>query len=101
MHVLLCTIPPDQATAFLTTLLEARLVACGNQIEVRSLYRWKGKVEDEPEVLLVMETARGDLQATIQAIAAHHPYEVPKIIALAPADVLPAYLAWAREETTP
>ena len=102
MHVLLCTMPAGQAAPFLRQLLEARLVACGNILSgVRSLYHWDGAIQDDPEDLLIMETARDDIAATIEAIRALHPYSVPKLIALEPAHVLPAYLAWARENTQP
>ena len=81
-------------------LLDARLVACGNIVPgVRSLYWWKGEICDDPEELLVMETAAEDIDATIAAIQQRHPYEVPKILAISPDEVLPAYLAWAREQT--
>jgi len=101
MHVLLCTISPSDSEAFLRKLLDARLVACGNIVGgVRSLYRWEGAIQDEPEDLLVMETAADDLDATIASIRALHPYDVPKILAVAPAAVLPSYLAWVRSHTT-
>jgi periplasmic divalent cation tolerance protein len=100
MHVLLCTVAAGDGPDFLRGLLDARLVACGNIVQgVRSLYRWKGEIADDAEDLLIMETAAEDIEATIAAIQARHEYEVPKIIALAPDAVLPAYLAWARAQT--
>lgn len=97
---MLCTVPAGDGPAFVRQLVEARLVACGNVLSgVRSIYRWKGNIEDDPEDLLVMETGREDVMATIEAIRDLHPYEVPKILALHPAEVLPAYLSWAQDQT--
>lgn len=102
MHLLLCSMPPGQAPGFLRQLLDARLVACGNILSgARSLYRWEGAIQDEPEDLILMETAREDIDATIAAIRALHPYSVPKILALRPEAVLTAYLDWARQNTQP
>lgn len=99
MRVLICTITAGQGADFLRELLDARLVACGNIVAgVRSLYRWRGEICDEPEELLVMETAAEGIDATIAAVRQRHPYEVPKILALSPDEVLPAYLDWVRDQ---
>ncbi|MCB9742260.1 MAG: divalent-cation tolerance protein CutA [Alphaproteobacteria bacterium] len=97
MRILLVTAPPEAGAPLLRQLIEDRVVAGGNIIPgLRSLYRWKGEVCDEPEVLLVMETSAEDIQLKITAIEEAHPYEVPKIVAFEPKDALEAYVAWVR-----
>ena len=55
--VVYVTAPEDEAVDLAKTLVEERLVACVNIVPgLRSLYWWKGKVEDEPEVLCIMKT---------------------------------------------
>lgn len=100
MRILLVTAPPDAGVALLRQLVEARVVAGGNLVPgLRSLYRWKGEICDEPEVLLVLETSAERIDEKIAQIKAAHPYEVPKIVALEPAEALGAYLEWVREHS--
>lgn len=100
---MLTTIGPDQADAFARSLVESRVVACVNVLpQARSVYRWQGKVEQEAEAVLLMETWAPDAQhlsATIERVAERHPYDVPKVVALEPRGVLPAYDAWVAQAT--
>jgi len=90
----------EQLTAFTRRLLEGRLVACGQHItEIRSLYRWDGAVQDEPEARVALHT-RLSLVPEIVALAdSDHPYDVPCVIALPVAAANPAYVAWVFAET--
>lgn len=102
MRVLLCTIGAGDGPGFVRGLVEDRLIACGNIVaSVRSVYRWQGAVHDDPEDLIVMETRSDDIDATIAAIQERHPYDVPKILAIAPDAVLPAYASWVMAQTAP
>jgi periplasmic divalent cation tolerance protein len=88
-----------EAERIARALVEARLAACGNilQSPVRSVYRWKNKIESAREFLLLIKTSRrrfAKLQATIKLL---HSYEVPEIIALPIAAGSPAYLDWLTE----
>jgi periplasmic divalent cation tolerance protein len=99
--VLVTTPSADQAAALARALVEERLAACGNVIPgLRSIYRWEGQVQDEPEALLVLKTTRSRFEALRERVLALHPYEVPEVIAL-PVEVGSApYLAWIAGETT-
>jgi periplasmic divalent cation tolerance protein len=98
--VVLVTAPSEDAAAWLArTLVEERLAACGNVIPgLRSLYRWEGQVQDEPEVLLVLKTTRGHLDALRERVVALHPYKVPEVLALRVEAGSAAYLAWVAEQ---
>lgn len=82
--VALTTLADEDAGAKLArSLIERRLVACVNIVgRVRSLYRWKGAIEDEPEVLLFMKTRADRFEDLAAAIDELHPYEEPELIAL-------------------
>jgi periplasmic divalent cation tolerance protein len=98
--VVFVTAPAEEAPQLAKTLVEERLVACVNIVpELRSIYWWQGKVEDEPEVLCVMKT-RGNLFESLRdRVRELHSYEVEEIIALPIlAGNLP-YLDWIRENT--
>ena len=82
--LVLCTCPSRSAAdAIATAALEERLAACVNQVPgIRSLYRWKGRVESDDEILLLIKTTTASfsrLEATIRSL---HPHELPEIIAV-------------------
>lgn len=93
---------PDRATAevIAADCIEKRLAACANIFApVASLYRWKGKVESDEEVPLLLKT-RGELfDVLCAAVKAKHPFEVPSIVATELAAIDSSYAAWLEEET--
>ncbi len=100
MRIVFVTCPPDAGGKLLRSLVEERLVAGGNVLPgVRSIYRWRDRVCDEPEEVLLMETAADRVPAMMDRIVQLHPYEVPKIVCLSPEEAHPPYLAWVRSET--
>jgi periplasmic divalent cation tolerance protein len=100
-RVVLVTAPdPESATRLARGLVEARLAACVNVLPgVTSVYRWEGAVHEDGEVLLVVKTRAAHLPALEAHLAAHHPYDVPECVALAPDRVEARYLAWLQGET--
>lgn len=94
---------PDRASAdrLARLLVDARLAACVNiQSPCRSVYRWKGKVEDAEEFTVLIKTTRERYPRLEAAIRENHPYELPEIIAIPLAAGLPAYLDWVASETS-
>ena len=96
IRLILCTFPDtDTARQIGTLLIEKQLVACVNLIPaVESIYRWQGKIESTQEVLAIFKTQASawiDLQ---HALTEAHPYEVPEIISIQPADVASTYAEW-------
>jgi periplasmic divalent cation tolerance protein len=82
------------------TLVQERLAACVNIVSgVRSIYRWQGKICDEPEALMVLKTRSGKLQKIIRRVQSLHSYSVPEIIALPILGGSKEYLSWIREVT--
>jgi len=94
--VVLVTVPDAGAAAELArALVEARLVACGNVVPgLRSIYRWEGRVHDEPEALLLLKTTRAGFEALREAVLRLHPYQVPEVIALPVEAGSAPWLAW-------
>ncbi len=89
----------EEAEKIARLLVEERLAACVNVLPgLRSFYRWKGKVEDAAEWLLLIKSSRGKfdkLQATLEKL---HSYEVPEVIALPIVDGSKNYLLWLEGE---
>jgi periplasmic divalent cation tolerance protein len=90
----------DSAERLGRSLIEQRVAACVNILSpCRSIYRWKGQVEEAEEYPLLIKTTRARYPALESAIRAGHPYELPEIIAAPLAAGLPAYLDWLDAET--
>jgi periplasmic divalent cation tolerance protein len=102
--LLVLTNLPDAAAArtLADHLVGQRLAACVNILApCRSVYRWQGAIEDAEEVPLLIKTTAARYAELETAIRAHHPYELPEIVAVPIAHGLPGYLAWVAAETTP
>jgi len=100
--LLLTTAAGDEAARVLArTLVEEGLAACVTRHAVKSVYRWKGEVCEDDEVLLVIKTAAGRLPELEAFLESEHPYECPECIALQPARVERAYLDWLLAESAP
>lgn len=82
-------------------LVQRGLAACVHILPAgRSVYMWKGNIETDSEVTLLIKTsveARDDLQAYL---AEHHPYETPEIIAAPIAHGSSDYLDWITQCTS-
>ena len=98
-RVVLMTHPEDGAADFARHLVERGVVACVNLVGVHSVYRWRGAIEDGPEVLLVAKTTAARVPELERVLADEHPYDVPECIAVEPASVAAKYLAWLDAET--
>jgi periplasmic divalent cation tolerance protein len=85
-----------EARKIAQALVQRRLAACVQEIgvPVRSMYRWKGRVESANEVLLLIKTSRKRFSAVSTLVKKLHSYEVPEIIALNIADGSREYLDW-------
>ena len=88
-----------EARRLVRRLVDQRLVACGTVLPgATSVYRWRGEVTEEDEVVVLMKTERSRWDALRAAIAAEHPYEVPELLALPVGAGLERYLAWVSAE---
>lgn len=64
-------------------LVEDKLAACVNLIPgITSIYEWKGKIETDSEVLLMIKTRTSRIEQLTNTVKANHPYEVCEVIAV-------------------
>ena len=82
------------------TLVNEQLAACVNIVgPIQSTYRWKGRVQRDDELLLIVKT-RGELFARLAGrVQALHSYQTPEVIALPIVAGAEPYLAWLRAST--
>ena len=92
---------PDEACAasIAKTVVGEELAACGNLLpRIRSIYRWKGEVCDEPEVLVLFKTTESAFDALKNRLVDLHPYDCPEVIALDVSAGHRDYLDWVFQE---
>ena len=81
-------------------LVNEKLAACINIIpEVQSVFRWKDKVDNAPENILIIKTTLNLYDILERRIKELHPYELPEIIAVPIERGLTEYLNWVSENT--
>lgn len=93
---------PDLETArkISDALVSARLVACANIFpEIQSSYHWKGHIEHESEVPLLVKTRAENFNLVAEQVREIHPYETPSIIGVPVEFVNADYLQWVYSET--
>jgi periplasmic divalent cation tolerance protein len=82
-------------------LVNNKLAACVNIINnLKSIFTWKGNVEIQEEVLLIIKTTEERLEELEETVKKYHSYTVPEIIAI---DIKAGnldYLKWMVEVTT-
>ena len=88
------------ANRFARVLVEERLAACVTaHLGVRSVYRWRGAIEEDQEQLVMIKTTRDRIAALRDRMRKLHPAEVPELVVVPVVDGNPAYLAWVAEST--
>jgi periplasmic divalent cation tolerance protein len=102
-HVMVLTTvaSEEQAGALARSLVEARLAACVHIQPIRSVYRWKGEVLDEPEWRLAIKTTADRYEAVERHIRERHSYEAPEIVRVAIDGGSAEYLRWIEESMRP
>ena len=91
----------EEAERIGRSVVEERLAACINILgPCRSIYRWKGAVENADEVPAILKTGAGKAEALIARIAELHSYDVPCIAAWPVANVLGSYALWVEDSVS-
>lgn len=82
------------------TLVDERLIACGNLVEgATSIYRWQGEVQEDAECLGLLKTTVGRIPELERRLRELHPYDLPELIVLTVSSGSRDYLDWVRTST--
>jgi periplasmic divalent cation tolerance protein len=88
----------EEARKIAHALVELKLAACVNIVpQIQSVYRWKGKMEEAEEWLLLIKTTDAAFARVCDAIKQIHSYDLPESIAFEIQDGSPEYLQWIAE----
>ena len=63
-------------------------------LNVKSVYRWKNKLEQSSEILLLIKTVPEKIQQCKDIILKHHNYDIPELIVLDGDIIEDDYEAW-------
>ena len=87
----------EQAYQIARELVARRQAACVNVLPgMRSVYRWKGKICKDGELLLVIKTLEEEFEGVSATIRELHSYELPEILSFHVAQGEANFLEWIR-----
>ncbi len=85
----------EQANLIAREIIARREAACVNIIPaIRSIYRWKGKICKDGELLLLIKTVQEEFDNVAATIHELHSYELPEILSFGVAQGDQGFLDW-------
>jgi periplasmic divalent cation tolerance protein len=85
----------EQAYLIAREIVARRQAACVNILPgVRSIYRWKGKICKDGELMLLVKTLEGEFEGVMATIRELHSYELPEILSFTVAEGERGFLDW-------
>lgn len=91
----------EEAARLAEMIVAARLAACVQILpEMESVYRWQGKIERQPEILLIAKTTAARFEELEREVRAIHSYDTPEIVAFPLTAGSSPYLKWLKTSLT-
>lgn len=85
----------EQAYLIAREIVARRQAACVNIVPgIRSIYRWKGKICKDGELLLLAKTLESEFEGIAATIRELHSYELPEILSFAVTRGEQGFLDW-------
>src|SRR3989338_9096942 len=78
-------------------LLKKRLIACSNMFPVKSMYWWKGSIQNDNEVVIIAKTNEKNYPMAEQEVKKLYSYKKPCILKME-AEAEKNYEKWAENE---
>ena len=78
-------------------LLKKRLIACANIFPIRSMYRWKKKIVNEAENVIIAKTNDKNFDKVVSEVKKMHSYKIPCILKIN-AEANKEYGDWVEKE---
>lgn len=88
----------DEARRIAELLVERRLASCVNILPgARSVYRWKGVIEEAAEAMLTIKTSLNLTDAVHAALCEIHSYDLPEFLILPITGGGAEYISWLHD----
>jgi periplasmic divalent cation tolerance protein len=103
MHIQVLTTVSSRKDAerIASILVDKNAAACAQIVgPIKSVYRWKGKVEHAREWMCIAKTTKKGYVKLERLLKEIHPYELAEIIAIPILAGSKEYLAWITKETS-
>lgn len=88
-----------EAEKIAENLVGEKLAACSNIFPIKSVYTWKGTLQKENEIAMLVKTRTELVDKAIKRIKELHSYEVPCIVSFPIKKGNPEFLKWIDEAT--
>ena len=93
--ILTTTSSNKEAEIIGSKLVDKKLAACVNIIpNIKSIYRWKGKINEDSEYLLIIKTVKRVEEDVFENICKLHSYDTPEMISIPVTGGEKSYLNW-------
>ncbi len=89
----------EEAKKISRHLLEKKLIACTNIHPIESMYWWKGKIQEDNEVVIIAKTKDSCYDKVKAEVKKVHSYDVPCILKIM-AEANKEYNKWINEESS-
>jgi periplasmic divalent cation tolerance protein len=96
--VLVTATSETQARRIAKKLLQNRLAACVNFVPTESMFLWRGEIQEEEEILMIIKTRSEVFDDLMSAIKSAHTYDTPEIIGMPVVIGSREYLKWIDDE---
>jgi len=99
--MILLTLPckdDKEASKIARKLLEEKLVACVKRIPVESGFLWRGKIDQDHETLLIMESIEENFDEIEKEVKKIHSYKTFVLTAIPVSRASKGVLEWLDEE---
>ena len=89
----------EESSQLVRFMLEKRLIGCANIFEPhKALYWWDGKICEDQEVTIIMETNEETLNVAIEELKTQHSYDTPKVMVFSPSNIPEPFSKWLNKE---
>ena len=95
-----CTVPEMVCRQMSREAVMNGFCACVSATPIVAVYRWEGSLCEDEEMLLLMKTARGQVDALMEWILSVHPYKVPEILVVPVVQGSQSYCEWVVSSVT-
>jgi periplasmic divalent cation tolerance protein len=79
--------------------IHGKMAACANiHGPITSVYPWEGKIQQDTEWVLILKTARTQVDSLTEFIEKEHPYQIPCILQMPIVGGNASYMQWLLDQ---